>query len=414
MSCRKSIFTLLAVLCGLANTRALDWPNFRGPDHNGISKEQTWTAYWPAEGPKVLWKARTGLGFATFVATDGRVITTGHDGRKKGVDTVWCFDAASGTVIWKHSYDAPLGDHYFEGGTTGTPTIHAGRVYHLSRQGDFFCLDAATGRVIWQKQIAKEHGFDVPEWGFASSPLVEGDLLILNAGDAGAAFNSANGDLVWSNGKGRCAYATVVPVELEGRRCGIVLSHRDCALVELKSGTVVWKRPFKTKYDTSSAAPVVHQGTIMLSGYADDAIKIRLADGKPDTAWKSDTSVHFNAGVIFEDRLYVFHGRAGKNEGELRCVDWKSGATIWKQSGLGTGSLIGAPNRKLIGLSEKGELLTAEADPSGFKAHSRVQVLGGKCWSTPALANGRIYVRNEKGEIVCLDVSSEKKPKLVR
>ncbi len=394
--------------------QALDWPNFRGPDHNGISKEQTWTAYWPPEGPKVAWKTKIGMGYSTFVVADGRVITTGHDGRKKGTDTVWCFDAAKGSLLWKHAHDAPLGDHYFDGGTTGTPTVEGQRVYHLNREGDFFCFDLLSGAIVWQRQIAGEFKFAVPEWGFASSPLVEGDLLIVNAGDAGAAFNKHTGDLVWSNGTGKCAYATAVPVTLRGVRCALILGHRDCMAIDVKTGSVIWKQPFKSKYDTSSAAPVVHDGTVLISGYADPSVKLHLADGSTDPHWNSDTSVHFNAGVVIEDHLYVFHGRAGKNEGELRCVDWKTGTVRWKQEGLGTGSLVAAPNRKLIVLGEKGELLTVEADPSAFKAHSRAQVLGGTCWTTPVLANGRLYARNAKDDMVCLDVSVERKPKLVR
>lgn len=411
---RPVLFAVVSLVAGGVSLPALDWPNFRGPDFNGISREQTWTADWPAGGPRVLWRASVGLGFSTIAVADDRAVTTGHDGKKEGRDTVWCFDAATGRLLWQHTYAAPLGDKFFEGGATGTPTIHEGRIYHLSRQGDFFCLDARNGSVIWQRQIAQEDGFKAPEWGFASSPLVEGRLLILNVGDAGTAFDKETGKIVWTNGRGEAAYATVIPFDLNGKRCAAVLAHRECVVLEAATGKVLWRQEFKSNYDTNSGAPVIHEGALLLSAYNVPAVKLRLGTGQPAPGWQTDTRVHFNAGVVFDGRLYAFHGQAGKPEGELRCLDWQTGEVKWKQGGLGVGSLIGAPERKLIVLSETGELLVVEASPAGFKARARAQVLGGKCWSTPVLANGRIYARNVKGDLVCLDVSLPRQPKVLQ
>lgn len=395
-------------IAGCLNTAltasALDWPQFRGPDLTGISREQKWNSDWPASGPKVLWRASVGLGFSTMSVASGRVIATGHDGAKKGNDTVWCFEAATGKVAWQHTYAAPLGDKYFEGGTTGTPTIHDGRVYHLSRTGDFFCFDLRNGSVVWQRQLVTDDGFKMPEWGFASSPVVRGGRLLLNVGDAGSAFDPETGKLIWTNGKGEAAYATPVLFELDGRSCAVVFTHRECVAVETATGKVIWRQKFKSNYDTNSGAPLIHGDTLLLSAYNVPAVKLRLNDGQPDSDWKSDTRVHFNAGVVLGGHLYTFHGQAGKKEGELRCLDWRTGAYKWKQEGLGVGSLIGTVDERLIVLGETGELLAVKASPSGFQAASRAQLLGGKCWSTPVLAEGRIYVRNVKGDLVCLDV----------
>ncbi|MBM3861943.1 MAG: alcohol dehydrogenase, partial [Verrucomicrobia bacterium] len=132
----------LVFLC--ASAIADDWPHWRGPNRDGHSAETAWLDQWPATGPRVAWKARVGLGFSSFVVAQGRVLTTGH---ADGKDTVFCFEADTGKPLWKHSYAAELGDKYFEGGTTGTPTIDGDRVYQLSRWGDLFCLEAATGKV---------------------------------------------------------------------------------------------------------------------------------------------------------------------------------------------------------------------------------------------------------------------------
>ena len=198
----RCAFAFALLLATLSPSLAADWPMFRGPEVNGISRESGWSPAWPKDGPPVKWRAKVGLGFSTVVISGGKLIATGHDGRAKGKDTVWCLDAATGQELWKHTYAAPLGNKYFEGGTTGTPTIDGGRVYHLAREGDFFCFELATGKILYQRQLAKELGVEVPEWGFASSPLVQGDLLILNVGSHGTALDKATGKTVWQNGKG--------------------------------------------------------------------------------------------------------------------------------------------------------------------------------------------------------------------
>src|SRR4051812_30025556 len=176
---------LLFLLCFTTCAFALDWPQRDGPQRNNISEETGWQAEWSGNGPKELWHAEVGLGFSSFVVAGGSVLTTGHAEAK---DTVFCLDAASGKEKWKHSYPSDLGDKFYEGGTSATPTIDGNRVFHLSRWGDTFCFDAASGKVLWQTNVQKDTGANIPDWGYAGSPLVQGDLLILNVGRAGCAL----------------------------------------------------------------------------------------------------------------------------------------------------------------------------------------------------------------------------------
>jgi outer membrane protein assembly factor BamB len=381
---------IAAVLCLLlaGMVRADDWPRFRGPHQNGISTETGWSWNWPANGPKRLWKAAVGQGFSSVAVANGRVFTLGSEG---DTATVYCLDASTGKEIWKHSYPEPLNAHYYEGGTSTTPTVEGEVAYVLGRQGEMFAFNAATGKILWQKNLAQEVGAKVPEWGFAGAPLVEGRSLILNVGSAGVAINKQNGKVLWASTNGPAAYASPLPFSASQQRPALILSHRELVAVDMKNGKELWRFPFQTEYDTNATDPLIYGGRIFLSSHSQP--------GRSE-----DTRVHMNAGVLFQDHMYVFHGSAGK-PGDLRCLDLRSGEVKWKQDGLGVGALSATANNKLIVLSEKGELLVVEATPEGFKPLARAQVLGGKCWTAPVLANGKVFARNAKGDLVCVDVS---------
>ncbi|TAK96347.1 MAG: hypothetical protein EPO07_14650, partial [Verrucomicrobia bacterium] len=157
---------LMGLLGSTFAAKAEDWPNWRGPDHNGISRETNWTALWPADGPKRLWKAKTGTGFASVAVSGGRAFTTGNSDDK---DTVFCFDAVTGKELWKHSYPAKLDPVYYEGGTSATPSVDGGRVFTLSKRGLLHCLAVSNGAVLWSTNLTAQLKAAMPTWGFASS-----------------------------------------------------------------------------------------------------------------------------------------------------------------------------------------------------------------------------------------------------
>ena len=151
-------FVSLGLFGSLAKPCALDWVRWRGPDLNGISRETGWLTKWPDDGPKRLWKAKVGTGFSSLAVANGNVYTLGNSGRGRGEekDTIFCFDAATGKVIWSHAYEAKLDPKYYDGGPSGTPTVDGDRVYTLSKHGMLICLDTADGHVVWQKNVASE------------------------------------------------------------------------------------------------------------------------------------------------------------------------------------------------------------------------------------------------------------------
>jgi len=398
----------LALALGLAAVlplRADDWPNWRGPNHNGISAETGWLAKWPADGPPRLWKTSVGLGFSSVAVANGRAYTMGN---QKETDTVFCFDAATGKLVWKQSYPCPTGPLFYEGGTSATPTVDGNNVFTLSRRGDLFCFDADDGKIVWSKNIAKELGLDIPTWGFASSALIEGQLLLLNVGTRGTAFDKSSGKVVWTTGKVASGYSTPVPCAFGGKPALALMTVNGAVGVDVATGGKLWQFPWKADYDVNIADPIVTGDRVFVSSsYAKTDALLQIQDGNAKALWQNgNLQNQLNSCVLVDGFLYGVAGIAGPTpSASLKCVDLQSGAVKWTFSDLGGGALMVADG-KIIALSDKGELFTAAASLESFTPISRAQVLGGRCWTVPALANGRIYCRNARGDLICLDVKS--------
>ena len=395
-----SLFSLIVLLASLTlRANAADWPNFRGPDLNGISKETGWSSQWSAGAPKQLWKAKVGLGFATLSVSKGRVYTTGN---KSDTDTIFCFDADTGKELWKHSYAAPLDAKYYEGGTSATPTVDGDRVFTISKRGIVHCLGAADGKVIWTKNLQEELGAKIPEWGFAGSFYIEGDLAILNIGTAGAALEKATGKVAWSSGTDVSGYSTPMPFDAGSERAVMLAIKQDVVAVKIKDGKELWRFPWKTQYDVNAATPILSGSKVFISsGYNRGGGVFDIAKNPAAKVWESkNMRNHMSTSILWKGHLY------GIDENQLRCVSFDTGEVTWTDKVSGKGALMMADG-KLIVLSERGELLVAEASPTAFKPISRAQVVGGKCWAAPVLANGKIYCRTGPGDVVCVDVSGK-------
>jgi outer membrane protein assembly factor BamB len=396
---RQRFVILVALLLTPLALRAGDWPRWRGPHLNGISDERGWFVPWPADGPKILWRASVGTGFSSFAVSRGRMFTMGNT---NGMDSVWCFDAASGRVLWKHSYACPLAPRFYEGGTLATPTVDGESVYTISKKGHLFRLNAASGVVAWSKNITEELNLKLPEWDLAGSPFIEGDLLVLNVGSAGAALDKHTGKVIWSTGTNACGYSTPVPFHAGDKRAVVVLSAESVVAVELRTGRELWRHAWLTSRAVNAADPIFDGERFFIST-SDGCALIRLNDGQPERVWKLTKAMrnYFNPCVLLDGHLYGINGTTHRPT-ELTCIELATGAVKWSEPGFGSGALMVADG-KLI-LLDKGQLSIIEASPAAFKPLARATILAGKCWTVPVLANGRLYARNAAGDVVCVEL----------
>ncbi len=400
-----SILFTVCLFCG-SFVSAGDWPNWMGADLTGVSNENGWSTDWPEDGLPEKWSKDIGIGFSSVSIVDGLLYTMGHT---DGKETVWCLKTDDGSVAWSHDYPAELNANLYEGGPGATPTVQGDHVYSLSVDGRLICLNRKTGQVVWEQELQEELGVRLHEWGFNSSPLVLGNQLILQGGRI-VSFDKENGRKLWQSEKHTAGYGAVRSFSHDGR---LLLASLDCdglRISDAMDGSQVafaeWKSPFRT----NSTTPIIRGDLIYIStGYNVGCGLFRFSDGTLNQIYANkEMRNHFNNSILLDGYLYGMDGNS--NLGRvvtLTCMDFETGELKWKQRGLGCGSLMIADG-KLIILSEKGEMVVAEASPESYQELSRSKFLSGRCWTIPVLLDGRIYGRNAAGRLVCVELPQSK------
>lgn len=404
LACLTGMLTLTLTLPAVAS----DWPQWRGPNRDGISTETGWSTAWPKEGLKQVWKAEVGAGYGTVSVAKGRLYVMGNTADK---DTLYCLDAGTGKQVWQYTYDCAAKDPNGYHGTRCTPTVDGELVFGTSRHGHLFCLSTADGKLKWSKEFGKDFGSKTPTWGFSLSPLVEGDLLIVETGGPEAsivAFNKKTGEQVWKSGSAPAAYSSPIAYTLNGERCVAVFSAQGATGRRLSDGKELWSFPWKTSYDVNAATPIIDGSKVFVSsGYGVGCGLYDISANPPKELWKNkNMRNHVNSCVLWKGHLYGF------DEGSLKCLDFATGEVKWSEGKYGKGSLMIADGKLLL-YGEKGQLGLAELSPEAYKEMAFVQALevrssypGGaakQTWAAPVLANGKIYCRSQD-DLVCLDV----------
>ena len=403
------MFRILALAIALTlPVIAQDWPADLG-DGSGITKGAI-RANWKEQAPKVLWKKDIGKGCTSWAIVNDRAVVAGNKDNK---DTIWCFDAKSGKVLWQHTYDEKLSPKLYAGGPNATPTIDDGLVYTLSKTGKLFCLDFETGKVRWQKHLKDDFGGKAPDWGYSAPPWVDGDhLLVLPCSMKKGAFDvldKKTGKTVWNTDNvARSGYTQPVIIDYKGTRAALVFHGRRalCYDIEKNKGKILFEHPWRTSYDVNASNPqFLDNKVFMASGYGMGYTVIDVAGSKPKVLHKDeDTRMIFQNSLLVDGDIMGVFGDKGI-DAELIRMDMATGKARWKKSMPGTRGSSLLIGEHLVILAETGDLVVGKPTRSGWTELGRIKPLDKLCWSYLAYSNGRLFARNNDGKAVVLDVT---------
>ena len=393
----------LLILVLLANlAQAEDWPNWRGLRHDGISRE----AVPKADFSKIAWRAKIGVGFSSMAVADGRVFALGSTGKRRGnQETFTCLNAATGKKIWSDTYPAALVDNSHEGGPCASPTVDGKRVYGFSKSGRLACYNAADGEKHWTVDLMAKAGLPKPpEWGFAGSPLILGNMVIVEATFT-CALDKTTGKEIWRSQKYKPAYGSPIAFQFKNKIYLATLKTDGLVILDAQTGKTVAFQDWRTSFRTNSTTPIIIGNKIFIStGYQRGCALFEFTgNGLKQIYTNKNLSNHMNNSVVLGGFVYGFDGNThGRVPKQIVCMRLADGAVQWRKEGYLCGSLMAVQNQLLI-LGEKGKLALGPASPKGFTPTAEAQILQGRCWTVPVLSNGRIYARNAAGTLVCVD-----------
>lgn len=410
--------------CLSLNATAADWPQYRGPTVDGKSPEAV-AAKWPESGPRPVWKVPTTAGFSTFAVANGRaftLMTRELDGAKREVCVA--LEAGTGKELWA----APLGIAKYDGGgdsgtadnkggdgPRSTPAIRGEFVYVLDARLVLACLEAGTGKSVWSVDLVKDHGARNIGWQNAASPLLDGDLLYVCCGAENGslmALHPKDGTVAWKGESDKITHASPVPATILGVRQIIFFTQTGLVATDAKSGQVLWRYSFR--YSVSTAASPIVAGDLVYctAGYGVGSATVRLSrDGGTwavKELWRlADNKLanHWSTPVVKDGYLYGLFGFKEYGACALKCVELATGKEQWAKPDFGPGGVVLASNR-LIALTDRGELVLIDPQPTAYQEVSRFQAIKGKCWNHPTLSGGRIFARGTQ-EGACLDVAPQ-------
>jgi outer membrane protein assembly factor BamB len=407
MPCLRSIWFLL-LTSGL--TAAGDWPQWLGPQRDGSSSEkvQAWKA-----PPKVLWREPVGEGHSSPIVAGGRVILHTRL-RDREDEEIVAFDAKTGKEIWRQSYPRGKYSNIFGNGPRATPALADGRLYTFGVTGILSCFDAASGKQLWQVDTLKEFQATNLLFGASSSPIVLEDKVLVSAGNKGgfiAAFHCKDGSLAWKNQDDPASYSSPIRIGKGKTEQVIFLTGKRLLGLQPADGSVFWEFPLVDKLFESSTTPV-RVGDLLLASsitYGSVGLKLAEKDGKPSASkvWKNDElTCYFSTPVaVSKEHVYMVTGSNPlglEHVSTLRCLEAGSGKVLWSRPKVGKyhASLLRTGNDQLLMLDDAGNLVLLEPNAKEYSELARTKICG-ETWAHPALADGRLYVRDNK-ELICV------------
>jgi outer membrane protein assembly factor BamB len=407
--------SLLVLLVCTAGTRAADWPQWLGPTRDGASTEQV--APWKAS-PKVFWRKPIGEGNSSPIVASGRVFLHSKI-KNKDEEEVLVLDAKDGTEVWRKSYARPAFKSLYGNGPRATPAVVDGKLYTYGITGIVTCWDAADGKQLWQVDALKKFGAKNLFFGASCSPLVEGNTVLLNVGAKGAsvvAFDRDKGEVVWKSQDDPASYASPIATGSGPDRQVIFLTAEGVISVSPADGSLFWRFPLKDRLFEASTTPA-RAGDILLASaitYGSAGLHLATKDGKPamSEAWTNPklTSYFTTPVAVGKEHVYLVTGttpnlfKPTPPQADLHAIDAASGKALWTRPKVGQyhASLLRTGDDKLLMLEDTGDLVLVDPSPKQYKELARSKVCGAT-WAHPALADGRLYLRDDK-EVICLQL----------
>lgn len=414
MKAPRLALTLTLVLTAATAAFAADWPQWRGPNRDGVSKETGLLKQWPADGPKLDWKAESlGGGYGTVSVVKGRIYGMGY---RNPDEAVWCLNAADGKLIWAQ----PLAQANRRGkgygdGSRCTPTVDGKYLYVVGDSGDIACMDAATGAIRWKKDMVDDFGGKVPQWGYAESPLVDGNQVIFTPGGPQAslvALNKMTGEVIWKAvvpGGDGAQYASPIIANVGGQKEYVTFMQRGLVAVSAADGKFLWRYDHPASGTANICTPIAKGDMVFGSAaYNIGSGVVKLTPGAngvtaEEAYFTRDLKSKHGGVVLVGDYLYGFD-----DPGTLTCVEFKTGKVMWKDRSIGGNASVFYADGMLYCRSQRGDVALVEANPQMYVAHGTFMQPDRRsqnAWAHPVVANGKMYLRDQD-ILFCYDVKA--------
>lgn len=402
---RRSIVAVLLALASSAlaagGPAAQDWPQWRGPNRDGVVPPETRPSSWPA-ALKPGWKLAVGAGHASPVVTGRHVIV--HT-RQEEREVVTAVDLESGRIVWQHAYEAPYSMNPVARahgkGPKSTPVVANGRVYTFGITEILSCYEVATGKLVWQKDFTTEYAKTSPDFGTAMSPLVDRGLLVVHVGTSGqgalVALDAGSGEVRWRWSGDGPGYASPIAVDLAGTRQIVTQSQSKIVSVAADTGALLWSLPFATPYVQNIVTPVAFKDLLLFSGLDNGVMAVRpVRQGDRWTAepvWKNtDVGMYMNSPVLAGNLVF---GLSHKRRGQFFCLDAASGKTLWTdEGGRGDNAAMLLAGGFMVSLTSDADLIVSAASASGLDAVRTYKVADSQTWAHPVLVRGGVLIKD--------------------
>jgi outer membrane protein assembly factor BamB len=387
------------------------WPQWRGKNRDGVATATAWRKDWPQAGLPVLWRTAIGAGMSSPVVAKGRIILHGNDG--KGSDHIVALDAVNGTELWRRSIPCKSEPHEMPivpAGPGATPTIAGDSVFALTREGQFACLNFATGEIVWQKNLVTDLGGKRPVYGYTQSPLVTGGRVILDIGcepektGSTAALDTTTGAVIWCAGTGEAGYSSAREFMHAGKKCVAIFKGESLQLLDFTDGRTISSHRTTARDFSNAATPTFIQGGILVSNTGTEPAALLAIDDSEEmkARWThKQFALLFNSPIVHDGAVFAFNEKR-RGHHEFTCLDAASGSTRWVSDAIATSTFILADEHWIF-LTRDGELALAPATTAELKIAAKFKAAEGKFYATPAIADGRIFIRSNSGEVLVFD-----------